>query len=396
MRKEVNSVTIIGGGPAGLKTAIELLKRNFKGSITIFEEDKEIGKPTHCAGLVSLDCINMLDQNIPRTLIVNRIKGAKIFFPNNRELIVSKNRYIAAVIDRENLDKYLAEQAMLRGANLVKGIKVCDLDIVRHKLLLSNKETHSFNTLVIASGVKERLTKKLGLRELKGKLPALQWDMVGVKDLDPKIVEIYLGSRFSEGLFAWIIPLDEGKARVGVATLKDPLSRLTYMVTRHPLLSQRSSHAKRIKTYGGAVITLEAKRKIVKDNVSLIGDIAGQTKPTTGGGLYYLSLAASYLADAISKNCLGFYEKMWKKAMEKELKIQLALRLFLNNLNDNALISLYKILKDTDFERIASVKGDMDFQSNIIGKLMLSGLGKVLLNPQLLFPLVSALAGAIF
>ena len=62
----------------------------------------------------------------------------------------------------------------------------------------------------------------------------------------------------------------------------------------------------------------------------MVGDAAGQVKPTTGGGIYYgllcADIAANNLhraldADDLSARNLANYEREWKKKLGRELKI---------------------------------------------------------------------------
>ena len=389
--KTIDPLVIVGGGPAGLKTAIEALKRGFEKEIVIFEEDEWIGRPPHCAGLVSVRCLKEFSPKIPSKIIVNRIKGARVFFANSGELIVSKKGYVAYVLDREELDSYLANQAVKAGANIVMNAKVTNIEGGdKGKVLLSNGAIYRFSVAIIATGAREELASKLGFGQFKGKLPALQWEMEKIKDLDPDLVEIYLGTKFSKGLFAWIIPLSDDKARVGVATAKNPLLRLEYMTKKEPLTSYRFSGAKVTKVYGGIVITLGGGRRLVKDNVAIIGDVAGQTKPTTGGGLYYIDIASKALGKALSKGRLDAYSKDWWRKMRSELRLQLTLRLFLNKIRDDDLATIYRILKDIDFEYKASSKGDMDFQSNLLKDIMLKDSRRALRHPRLIYYMFSS------
>jgi digeranylgeranylglycerophospholipid reductase len=66
------------------------------------------------------------------------------------------------------------------------------------------------------------------------------------------------------------------------------------------------------------------------ERVLVVGDAAGQVKPTTGGGIYY-SLVASDVAaetlrtalieDNLSASSLSYYEKSWRSALSKELEV---------------------------------------------------------------------------
>jgi flavin-dependent dehydrogenase len=64
----------------------------------------------------------------------------------------------------------------------------------------------------------------------------------------------------------------------------------------------------------------------------LIGDVAGQVKPTTGGGIYY-AMRSSDIASEVVINCLknekfsakylSLYSKNWEQLFKNELRIGL-------------------------------------------------------------------------
>ena len=47
----MHDLIIIGGGPSGLSSAIEA--SNYNIDILIIEEDKKVGIPRHCTGIIS-------------------------------------------------------------------------------------------------------------------------------------------------------------------------------------------------------------------------------------------------------------------------------------------------------------------------------------------------------
>ncbi|WP_243678402.1 NAD(P)-binding protein [Vulcanisaeta distributa] len=57
-----SDAVIIGAGPSGLYLARELSKVM---NVTIFEEDKMLGIPPHCTGLVNLDSLKPLSISPP-------------------------------------------------------------------------------------------------------------------------------------------------------------------------------------------------------------------------------------------------------------------------------------------------------------------------------------------
>jgi len=102
-------IVIVGAGPVGCYTA-QLLK-NHGIKARIIEEDRTIGRPIRCAGLVGRQVFEDILLPLNRNSIINRIDGATFFYENDYFQI--NREEVAYVIDRERFDK-----------NLGKGLKV--------------------------------------------------------------------------------------------------------------------------------------------------------------------------------------------------------------------------------------------------------------------------------
>jgi len=77
-------------------------------------------------------------------------------------------------------------------------------------------------------------------------------------------------------------------------------------------------------------ITLMPPRRTFGHGVLLVGDVAGQVKPVTGGGIYFGLLCADMAADTLhnameagdfSAYRLSSYQKAWKNLLGRELRL---------------------------------------------------------------------------
>jgi flavin-dependent dehydrogenase len=110
----------------------------------------------------------------------------------------------------------------------------------------------------------------------------------------------------------------------------------------------------------------------------VVGDAAGQVKPTTGGGIviggYCGKLAGIAAASAATHNgveseqFLRNYDAQWKEKFGSDLrKMGLARKLF-GSLSDETLDRLFSVLRDSVSE--IEAEGDMDFQGKIITRIL--------------------------
>jgi flavin-dependent dehydrogenase len=192
-------------------------------------------------------------------------------------------------------------------------------------------------------------------------------------------LEIFVGNSIAPGFFGWIIPLGEGRARIGIATNDGarPIHYLNRLLEAFPRLF---AGAQFDRLYGG-VIPLKRPHRIYCENAMLVGDAAGQVKPTSGGGIYTGLVGAKHCAraavralaeDDVSAASLARYQKAWGREMSRELARGWDLRRIFLALDDRELDRLISVFRSQRLRRLAEQQGDIDFPSRFFSRLPLS------------------------
>ncbi|NLO90188.1 MAG: NAD(P)-binding protein [Clostridia bacterium] len=107
-------VIVIGAGPAGSFTAQKIAASGFK--VALLEEDSTIGEPLQCSGLISPRALEI--AGVDDDIVINRLRGLRVFSPLGATLQVENSRVYALAIDRVGLDRKLAQKALNAGAVL--------------------------------------------------------------------------------------------------------------------------------------------------------------------------------------------------------------------------------------------------------------------------------------
>ncbi|MCD6512514.1 MAG: NAD(P)/FAD-dependent oxidoreductase [Thermoplasmata archaeon] len=336
---------IVGAGPAGSTAALEMARKGYK--VAVFEEHEKIGEPVRCAGLVSERVIKMHNE-----AVVNRIDGADIIFPDGREIHIEKKGH-AYVIDRARFDESIAELAMAEGAKYFTGKKIMDVETGNHFEVGGVKA----RILIGADGANSRMAKMFH----SGKMEYV-YAIQGYAryEMEIEYVRVYLNHDFAPGFFAWIIPEDEKNVRIGLgATSKNLNSHFK------KFLKTIDMEEDSIKKLTAGLIPVKL-RKFIHKNIALVGDAAGQTKPTSGGGIYTGMTAAKMLADSVDD--ITKYEKEYMKKIGRELKKgKVAMKIFAK-MNNRMLNMMGKII-DNDVDAINRY-GDIDYPSIVIKELV--------------------------
>src|ERR687890_86446 len=362
-------VIVAGGSVSGLLAGREIAAKGL--SVAILEEDAEIGTPEHCGGLVSINGIENLGIIPSSNAIENKIKYARISsYSKSFELNAEEQKVI--VLDRRVFDKQIAFQTQRMGGDIrtrcsMQSItKKNDLDDDNYHYDLRTSEGNlKCNYFVDARGVSSILK-----RNREGVLQSAQYE-VYASWIERDTIEVKFDSERYPGFFAWIIPTGRGKAKVGVAgkSINAANALKSYMD------SKGQSYSVIRKVY--APIWVKGPLEtFVFGRTLIIGDAAGQTKPTTAGGIYTCGMGGIFAGRAIAnaiqqKNdkLLYDYQKNWFSIFKEEFDKMIIARSLLERLDNKAIDELFSTITQVETEQISKT-GDFDFHSSALAKML--------------------------
>jgi len=117
-------------------------------------------------------------------------------------------------------------------------------------------------------------------------------------------------------------------------------------------------------------------KEFVTNNVVTIGDAAGQSKPTTAGGIYSCGLGGIFAGKAISKfldsenkSELSEYQKKWNEKFGKEFEHMLLARSLLERLDNKSVDAIFDTITPKILDEI-SKEGNFDFHTTSVAKML--------------------------
>lgn len=362
-------VLVAGGSVAGLLTARELASRGI--SVVVVEEHHEIGTPEHCGGMVSAQGLNKLGIMPDSNVFQNFVTKTIITSPFSRVELNSENQNVI-VIDRRALDKQIAHQAQRAGAVIRTrcSFKSIGSDGTKRFIAKTTDGDISCRYFVDARGI-----ASLASSGRENFLPSAQFEIYAswIKD---DIVQVTFDSDLYPGFFAWIIPTGQGIGKVGVAG-----RGINVSTALKDFVESRGERYSTIRKIFAPIWIGGAIDSFVTGKTILVGDAAGQTKPSTAGGIYSCGiagiLAGRAIAETINLNedsALKVYEQEWRNLFQNEFRKMTMARKVLERLDNKALDEIINSLTEHKLREIIE-STDFDYHSNVLSLILGSGVG---------------------
>jgi len=348
-------VVVGGGSVGGLSFAAEASKRGL--SVLVLEEDKEIGEPEKCDGLVSLRELRRY-ATPEKSCIQSRVNKGIVYSPSGRKASLDASRLDVVVIDRSAFDKQLAGNAQAYGAEVRLGTRVTGVEEGADGVKVSaGSEVYSSSYYVDATG-------PTGVMKFnrQGLVPTAKYEVEGDWFADGE-VEVYTDQEKYPGFFAWVIPRGPGIAKVGAAGFG-----INAVKALEEFLASRDS--KIVSKVACTIYVGGPTEQFVSGRTVYVGESAGQVKPTTAGGIPSSvaggTIAARWVSDAIQlkdASLLARYQPDWAGRYGKEYRLMTRLRSIFENLSNKDLDKLVSMLeRRKTAEKLAS--GSFDFHAS--------------------------------
>jgi digeranylgeranylglycerophospholipid reductase len=373
--QELHDAIVIGAGPVGSHIAGELARRGRK--VVVLEQHAKIGKRGCCTGIVGRECVEKFPA--ARQAVAREAKGARFYSPSGASFTLQKGSAQAYILDRQAFDEAMVAKARTQGVEYVLGARVREIatdgDMARIKAESHGHTSHyRGKVVVLASGFHSGLPEKLGLGKTGDFVMGAQVEVETAADQ----VEVYVGRRLAPGFFAWLVPTHPGRALAGLLARRNTGEHLETFL-RQLAEQNKISPLHAPARFGG--IPLKPLRHTSGNRVIVVGDAAGQVKPTTGGGIYYGLLCADIAADVLdraiaadecSARALLEYDRRWKKLLARELRIGRLARRAFQRLSDRRMESLFHLVQDGRVTE--SLLNAPDFSFDWHGRLIMRAL----------------------
>ncbi len=391
-------IIVVGAGPPGSQTAYRLAQRGYR--VAVFEAKEGIGSKVCCTGIVSRECFELFSPD--GSALLRKTNSAKFFVPSGRYLRIEKDTVQAYIIDRATFDMTLARRAREAGAKYFLGSRVTELIVDGGSCQVGidrkgQTEIFQAKALVIACGFRSTFPQRLGMGKITNFVLGAQSE-VSTKLTE---VEIYFDVKLALGGFGWLVPTSNGRGLVGVMSKHDAYSAVTRLLAKLSAEGKISSDSYEIRQ---KAIPLGCLPRSYGDRVIIVGEAAGQVKPTTGGGIYFGLLGADAAADTLhhgflvgdlSSRQLSRYQKRWRAELGANISLGLWARMIYERLSPGQMERIFDTIASDNFHELLLQRGALSFDHHggVISEILKQPkLLPALVTPPFVFCPSSALA----
>ena len=357
-------VIVTGAGPVGSYTARRLAEKGYL--VLVLERNRRAGESVCCTGIVGMECARAFD--IDERVIIRQVNSAVIFSPSGTSLQVARPEPQACILDRVAFDAGMADLARKAGAEYSFGSRAIDIQAGKDRVDVivsaENKERNvQSRAVVVAAGFAPTMLKRLGLGGYRDYAIGAQVELpaYGVDE-----VEVYFGD-VAPGFFAWLVPTTPSMVRAGLISRRKPGHYLKKWLEK--LLARGRISPPGTEVCYGA-IPLRPLTRTSAERLLVVGDSAGQVKPTSGGGIYYGLLSADIAVatlhaalgeDDLSAKRLSGYQQEWRNLLGRELRIGYWTRKLFERLSERQIDRIFEALKSRGISRNLLEDGDLSF-----------------------------------
>ena len=354
---EFFDVAVVGGSAIGGVSAAECARRGLK--TVVFEEDSVVGKFRRCTSICSES--GLRSTGVPFSdSILNYAHGA-IFHSRNAELEVKLKEKKAIVFDRQVFDERSVSRAVSAGAELRLGSRVTSF---RQNNLSTPEGSIGTKVIIGADGVASSTAAAYQFPAIRHFVYCYEAEITNADVAHKDLIEVFLDNQALPGFFGWIVPVDERTARVGFGV--NDQSKMTTakndFFNRKEVSPYKSGDT--IRDFH-ASIPVRPRASTQKGNVILVGDAAGQTKSTTGGGLVFGSLCAKEAGESIAGHLSEGkeldYERRWRSKYGLTLSLHRNLRRLADRIDSSFIDIALALSRNPLSLSLISRFGDMDY-----------------------------------
>ena len=340
--------------------ALELARGGARAAVIDYRE--RLGDKL-CTGVIGLECARKFP--VSKGYIRQQVESALIHSPSGRCYRVKKNGPQALIVDRVAYVSEVAARAAAHGARYFIGHRATAIDRTSRGVRVwtrrgSSVECFEGRLLLIAAGFRSPVTRMAGVCD-RDEQDFIFGQQVEVETNGVKDVEVFIGGGGAPESVGWLVPTTTSQGLVGTISRQKRAVCLDSLVTKLTNEGRIEPNGHEVNRWG---IPVRPLATTYGPRTMVLGDAAGFTKPTTGGGIYYGMMSGRIAAETalealdsgdLSAQSLQEYERRWKREFGREMDVGYYAR------------KLFEAMSNEQKEEIMRVFLSEEVQAEVIG-----------------------------
>ncbi len=370
----MHDVIVVGAGCVGSFAARILAEKGF--DVLVLDKDREVGESVICSGIIGTDAFSSFD--LPEESIQNKFSTMTVFGPSGRSVDYCSPDPFAYIVDRTRFDQMLAKRARESKVaysmeTFVEGVIVEEHGVNLRVQIGRERKTLRGKACILATGLGGKKFSIPGIGEIRDAIQGVQLEAEMTKVKNP---EIYLGRKVAPGSFAWVVPAENGMCKVGLLARNGGAGLLRKFLEFPSVAERLQGRDGKIKA---KMIPLAPITKSYTNRLLIMGEAAGQTKITTGGGIYYGLICAKIGTEVLerafentdfSEESMAPYEVRWKSLLGDEQRIGSQLLRIFSKLSDLQVDSVIELARADGIKSMADRLFRFDWHAPFVSRLL--------------------------
>ena len=322
-------VLVVGAGPVGTVFSYIAAKNGL--DVLTIDRKNEVAAPLRGGEAVSKFLFESMFEDIPvlKNVYSWPINETIIYNPISK--ITSKeDKWISLMLNRKEVEKNLAQQAINSGAKLILGATVCkasfDGEKIKEVIAKSIKGDIKIHPKIVVgadgatSFIRKQVIKNNNIEGINDWGCAIEIEATNLNLDYPNTMQLFMGEII--GGYGYIFPKGNDRADVGVGArpyygknplkYKSPLELFYDLSEKNKEMNRQLKNSSPLEIKGG-IIDLSHPIDFVHGNTILVGDSANQNFSYVGEGIIpgwqAAIIAGKIVAEAIEKNDLNLLKK---------------------------------------------------------------------------------------
>ncbi|MDD6285511.1 NAD(P)/FAD-dependent oxidoreductase [Methanosphaera sp.] len=314
------NILIIGAGIAGLCAAKEATAKGDK--VVVIEQKEDVS--TNGVEYITKTNLRQLNIKSNPDWILNTTDGFTLNSPDNNRIVLDDSTIAmpekSYIVDLDKFNKDLKKMALDSNAEIYFNTKATGISRNGSSVVVTVDNTDigeiTTDILIIAEGLDSNMTKEVNLDydlSDKNTRSIVQYKVKSVNVGADNNINMYFGS-VAPGGYAWILPVDENNAYIGLSTLNSNDSDSEELLDN--FLSEKLDDYTIIDKESRILPINGISRERVDDNIMITGDAAGFINPLTNMKLED-AIASGIYAGVVAGELIFTGEDLDKVYMQK-------------------------------------------------------------------------------